>query len=134
MLTLRRDAANEKTLFHLFTQNTDGVSVDSFFPAADMTGKRDWTHVALVHDRVAADLGTWGLFLNGASQGVLTNNVFARTRYDCFDFQLGGRVAGGVGKDSTPACFDSWRVVDQPLTPLQFLNYGFPSGTIIRIR
>lgn len=134
MLTLRRDAADEKTLFHLYTQTQDGMSVDSFFPSADMTGKREWTHVALVHDRVAADLGTWELFLDGVPQGILTNTVFARTRYPNFDFQLGGRVSGGIGKDATPACFDSWRVVDQPLTADQLLNHGFPRGTLIRIK
>lgn len=134
MLTLRRDAADQKTVFHLFTQNTDGLNLSRFFDVADVTGRRDWMHVALVHDRVAADLGTWELFLDGASQGVLTNNVFARTPFACFDFQLGGRVAGGAGNDATPACFDSWRVVDQPLFPVQFLNHGYPGGTIIRIK
>ena len=40
----------------------------------------------------------------------------------------------GIGKDATPACFDSWRVVDQPLTADQLLNHGFPRGTLIRIK
>jgi len=134
MLTLRRDVADEKTLFHLFTENPDGLYISRFFEHANVTGYRDWMHVALVRDRFAADLGTWELFINGASKGVLTNNVFARTTYPNFDFQLGARVSGGIGNDSTQACFDSWRVVDQPLLPVQFLNYGYPGGTIIRVK
>jgi len=134
MLTLRHDDTDQKTRFHLFTQNTDGLSISRFFAKADITANRNWMHVALVHDRLAADLGTWELFIEGVSQGVLTNNVFARTPFPCFDFQLGGRTAGGSGNDATPACFDSWRVVDQPLSPAQFLNNGYPYGTILIIK
>lgn len=134
MLTLRRDASDEKTLFHLFAQTPDGLYASKFYALADVTGKRDWMHVALVHDCVGADLGTWELFLDGASQGVHTNNVFARATYPSFDFELGGRIGGGAGTDSTPGCFDSWRVVDQPLSPAQFLNDGFRQGTLIRVK
>jgi len=41
MLTLRRDAADEKTLFHLYAQTADGTFLERFFPDADMTGKRE---------------------------------------------------------------------------------------------
>lgn len=134
MLTLRHDASTQKTRFHLFAQSPDGLNLEQFFTATDVTDKRDWIHLALVHDRVASDLGTWELFMDGASQGVITNNVFARATFPSFDFQLGGRVDGGVGNDSTPACYDSWRVVDYPLSPTHFLNHGFPGGTIIRVK
>jgi len=134
MLTLRNDPATEKSRLHLFAQSPDGFAIEQFFPVADVTGKRDWIHMALVHDRVAADIGTWELFLDGVSQGSLTNNVFAKTPFPSFDVQLGGRVDGGAGGDSTPACYDSWRVVDAPLQPYQFLNYGFPEGTALILR
>lgn len=134
MLTLRYDALAEKTKFHLFAQSPDGLFIERFYDAADVTGQRDWKHVALVHDRAGADLGTWELFLDGTSQGTLTNNVFARVAYPSIDYELGGRIGGGVGSDSTPGCFDAWRVVDQPLTPAQFLNYGFARGTLIGIK
>ena len=134
MLTLRYDAATGKSRFHLFAQTPDGLYIERFFDAADATGKRDWFHLALVHDHAAKDIGTWELFMDGVSQGTLTNNMYARTTFPSFDFQLGGRIDGGSGTDSTPACFDSWRVVDAPLSPSQFLNRGFPGGTILHIR
>ena len=122
MLSLRSDAG--KARFHLHVNGREeGLNIDRFFDASEVTGDFDWMHVALVYDAARDGKGLWTLFVNGVSFGTLVNPVKPVAEHGFADFNLGGRPRG----DNTfTGQFDLWRVSDEALPTSRFLTAYVP--------
>jgi hypothetical protein len=77
-----------------------------------------WQHLALTYDHTLSN-GVWEFFLNGVSQGTLTNAHAVTGTSRSTDFYLGGRPGNAYNARGS---FDCWRVCSTVLTPAQFLN------------
>lgn len=116
-----------KTKFHLRVDCPFDKQVWSrCFSALEVTGDYDWLHVALVYDVAAARFGTWELFVDSTSCGVVTNAVKPSGSQEFAGFYLGG-CAGDKG--TFLGQVDLWRVSDEALPAARFLSVS-PSSTV----
>jgi len=111
--------------FAIFDYNYLNGSTRRLFPTpvAKATRYYKWCHYALVYDAEGGGgLGTWEVFLNSTSHGVITNQTAPTT--------VGTQPAFYLGGDSTNSQYgnrggyDYWRISDQALATNQFLNAG----------
>ncbi|MFO7936646.1 MAG: LamG-like jellyroll fold domain-containing protein [Kiritimatiellia bacterium] len=87
---------------------------------------KNWTHYALVYDHTAAEgLGTWELFINSESHGVITNISNQASPGSADGFHLGGD--GSSSEYFNSGAYDYWRISDQALSTNEFLNAGTAS-------
>ncbi len=92
-------------------------------PISKATLYRSWCHYALVYDSVGGGgLGTWEIFVNSQSYGVVTNKSNQAAPGPAEGFYLGGDGTGSQFFDA--GAYDYWRVSDQALATNQFLNAG----------
>lgn len=85
-----------------------------------------WCHYALVYDcEGGGGLGTWEVFVNAQSYGVVTNNSRQAAPGPAAGFHLGGD--GGNSQYFNAGAYDYWRVSDEALTSDRFLNAGVAS-------
>ncbi len=120
-LSLRSNAG--KTCFHLRVNGgEDGLVIDRYFDASDVTGDFDWMHVALVYDPARGGKGEWSLFINSVLCGSLPNPVKPLGGQRLADFTLGGQPEGNgfVGQ------LDLWRICDEALSAARFLTAYLP--------
>jgi len=85
-----------------------------------------WCHYALVYDcNGGGGLGTWEVFANSQSYGVVTNNSRPTAPGPAAGFHLGGDASGSQYFDA--GAYDYWRVSNEALTSNRFLNAGVAS-------
>ncbi len=113
MLTLRRDGS--RIGYHLHVK---GQQIDTFFAGGTVTRNPGWHHLALVYDAQRNITGTWELFINGTSAGVLTNTI-APGKHGISTFNLGGRAFSAA--NTFNGIFDYWRVSSGARSPATFL-------------
>jgi hypothetical protein len=84
-----------------------------------------WCHNALVYNSAGGGgLGTWEVFVNSQSCGVVTNNSNQVAPGLATGFYLGGD--GFNSQYFNAGGYDYWRISDQALATNQFLNAGTP--------
>lgn len=85
---------------------------------------KTWCHYALVYDHQGGGgLGTWEIFVNSTSYGVITNQTAPTAAGTQSPFCIGGDP--GVGSQYyNLGAYDYWRVSDAALATDQFLNAG----------
>jgi len=118
MLTLRRDG--DRIGCHLYMHN---YNVSGFFPGGWITENSGWHHLALVYDPGRGAFGTWELFLDGASAGILANTQSPNT-HAVAAFYLGGRPFSAA--NTFHGLFDYWRVSSGARPPSAFLRTPLP--------
>ena len=110
-----------RVLYHLTVSNVSvggRLQFESFFENSDVTGNRDWQHVALVYDASRHGDGVWELYLDGVSQGTIDNPVSPDRSHGAADLLLGGRLSFS---SSFEGMLCRWRVSDGALAPEQLL-------------
>lgn len=108
--------------FVVFAEDSAGRLANDEPFSGDMSGWADeWKHVALVYDAAAGDVaqGVWTCFLDGVTQGAVTNNRAVSGDSGSESFHLAGRVSDGY---TFCGNLDCWRVSKAALAPNQFLN------------
>ena len=114
--------------FAIYDYNYASGSLRRIFgtPIPTVTYYHKWCHYALVYDRQGGGgLGTWEIFVNSASYGVVTNQTAPTTVGAQKTFCLGGDADGSQYYDM--GGYDYWRISDQALATNQFLNAGAPT-------
>lgn len=95
-------------------------------PIPTATYYKKWCHYALVYDHEGGGgLGTWEIFVNSASYGVVTNLTAPTKAGTQTTFCLGGDAGGSQYYNM--GAYDTWRISDLALAPNQFLNAGTPT-------
>lgn len=95
-------------------------------PIPTATYYKKWCHYALVYDHEGGGgLGTWEIFVNSASYGVVTNLTAPTKAGTQTTFCLGGDAGGSQYYNM--GAYDTWRISDLALAPNQFLNVGTPT-------
>jgi hypothetical protein len=109
----------------IFDYNFGNGSTPRLFsaPVAKDTRFLKWCHYALVYDSAGGGgLGTWEIFVNSISHGVITNQTVPTTVGTQTAFCLGGDSINS--QYGNRGGYDTWRISDQALTTNQFLNAG----------
>lgn len=104
-----------RTTFSLFVSdvvNGGALQFDRFFHQTDLTGDKEWHHVALVCDALVSGRGSWSLYLDGVLQGEMLNPVKPDRSHGVSDFFLGGSPSYS---HSFVGDLCGWRVSDGPL-------------------
>lgn len=116
MLSLR--SINSQIQFSLYVRTGASTVLvsDHYFDSVDLTGDREWRHVALTYAHAEAN-GVWTLFLDGTDIGACTNSAAPATQ------NTGTFFMGGRGGNYMDGFLDYWRASDTVLTPEEFLNY-----------
>lgn len=95
-------------------------------PVPTATYYKKWCHYALVYDHEGGGgLGTWEIFVNSTSYGVVTNLTAPTKAGTQSTFCLGGDAGGSIYYNM--GAYDVWRISDQALVSNQFLNAGAPA-------
>jgi len=113
--------------FALYDYNYASGSESRLFgtPIPSAAYYKAWCHYALVYDCQGGNgLGTWEIFVNSASYGVITNQTAPTAAGTQSPFCLGGDSS--ESKYYNLGAYDYWRVSDAALAPDQFLNAGTP--------
>lgn len=116
------------TLYFLISDYRAPNFLNRRFPApiSKATLFQKWCHFALVYDGGGGGgLGTWEIFVNSQSYGVVTNNSRPAAPGPAAGFHLGGDGTGSQYFDA--GAYDYWRVSDEALTSNRFLNAGTAS-------
>jgi hypothetical protein len=114
--------------FAIFDYNYANGSTKRVFatPVSKTTRYKKWYHYALVYDSDGGGgLGTWEVFLNSSSYGVITNGTAPTTVGSQTTFALGGDILNS--QYANMGGYDYWRVSDQALAPSAFLDAGTPT-------
>lgn len=88
-----------------------------------------WRHLALVYDAAVTN-GIWTLYVNGSSQGTLTN-LYAQRRSTASAIYVGGRPWSA---NSFYGAIDALRLTKGALAPHQLLNAAVPPPTPVAPR
>ncbi len=116
------------TLYVMLSDYRSPNNMSKLFPTPipKATLYQQWCHYALVYDSEGGGgVGTWELFINAQSHGVITNNSNQASPGSAAGFHLGG---DGYGSQYFGAGgYHYWRISDQALATNQFLNAGTPT-------
>lgn len=111
--------------FALYDYNDRPVRRVFGTPIPTATYYHKWCHYALVYNRDGGGgLGTWEIFVNSTSYGVVTNLTAPTKSGTQNTFCLGGDAGGSIYYNM--GGYDYWRISDQALATNQFLNAGTP--------
>jgi hypothetical protein len=116
------------TLYFLMSDYREPNNLSKRFPTPvpKATLFQKWCHYALVYDSEGGGgLGTWEVFVNAQSCGIVTNNSRPALPGSATGFHLGGD--GGGSQYFGAGAYDYWRVSDEAFTSDRFLNAGVAS-------
>jgi hypothetical protein len=111
--------------FAIFDYNYANGTAQRVFPTpvAKDTYYLKWCHYALVYDAEGGGgLGTWQIFVNSSSYGVITNQTLPTAAGTQTNFYLGGDAYNS--QYFNRGGYDYWRISDQALATNQLLNAG----------